>query len=679
MKLYEYVFRLQDKVSGTLQKISAAQDKAAGKFQKLQKQTEKFNGALRSAASEIPGFDAALNMIGNPFIALTAGAIAVGAVMGTATAKAAAFNNEFLDIRNLNLDKSEAQLSRLNDQILNLSFQEGLDPQKTAKAFYDVQSATGLYGDEVEALTRKVGRFSLATKADLGASINSTTKAMKAFGFSVNEVDDYLASNAKTVQVGITTFDELAKVQTEYGGAAKAAGQDFNTANKVFAAFTAIAKNSELAATMTKSAFEGLIQKNTIKGLEGIGISMYDANNQLRSVDDIVRDLVPKFKSMDDQSFHKLLGEIGGPEGLRGLLNQVRSSGEDVLKTFDAFDNSKFDVNKALENAKGDFNTLKEIVGNQFNVVMIELGQVILPYVARGLSWIGDAIQWARDNTGTWLPILKGLGAGLLTAVGAFAAMNVVMTAYNAIGLIARIGTIILAGKLKLLWAVMAANPVGLVITAIGALVAGVVWAYNEFEGFRAVVDGAWEGLKAFGEGLYNLVIVRVKELISGIMGIGKAISQMLDGDFAGAWETGKQAASDLIGVGTMKAAVEAGKQIGEATSKGYRESLRLTAAKNKVDSGEGYWRDASLSADSSGNAGTGPGSPDSDPSLKEGIDNITGGGSKQTNISINVNKLVESLTVSTTNLSEGVDEIEERVKEALLRVLNSANYAAGQ
>jgi TP901 family phage tail tape measure protein len=659
MKLYEYVFRLQDKVSGTLQKISAAQDKAAGKFQKLQNHTDKFNKGLRAAASEVPGLDRALSLMTNPFVGLAAGVVAFGAGMTIATNKAAAFNHEFLDIKNLNLDKTESQLSKLNDQILNLSFQEGLDPQKTAKAFYDVQSATGLYGDEVEALTRKVGRFSLATKADLGASINSTTKAMKAFGFSVNEVDDYLASNAKTVQVGITTFDELAKVQTEYGGAAKAAGQDFNTANKVFAAFTAIAKNSELAATMTKSAFEGLIQKNTIKGLEGIGISMYDANNQLRSVDDIVRDLVPKFKSMDDQSFHKLLGEIGGPEGLRGLLNQVRSSGEDVLKTFDAFDNSKFDIDKALENAKGDFNTLKEIVGNQFNVVMIELGQVILPYVARGLSWIGDAIQWARDNTETWVPIVKGLGAGLLAAGSAFVLVNGAIKVFTAYTTIARIATIAFAGKFKLLNLTMAANPIGLVITAIGALVGAFVWAYNESEAFRMALWTQWEMAKA----VFNNIGTLAKEVFGGL---GDLWDNLWDSD-------GREKALKRISSAFDNFKERVGSEV--VTNLIERRN-RFNGPVIQQDNGEGYWRDTSLS-----NENSSPNRPATeDPDLKEGLNNITSGGSKQTSITINVAKLNEGgINISTTNLQEGVSEIEAKLQEMLLRVLNSANYAAGQ
>lgn len=51
--------------------------------------------------------------------------------------------------------------------------------------------------------------------------------------------------------------------------------------------------------------------------------------------------------------------------------------------------------------------------------------------------------------------------------------------------------------------AVMAANPIGLIVTAIGALVAAFIYAYNTSDEFRAVVDSTWEAVKvAFAVGV---------------------------------------------------------------------------------------------------------------------------------------------------------------------------------
>ena len=51
---------------------------------------------------------------------------------------------------------------------------------------------------------------------------------------------------------------------------------------------------------------------------------------------------------------------------------------------------------------------------------------------------------------------------------------------------------------------VLTANPIGLIITAIGALVAAVISAYNNCESFRKIVDGVWEAIKPLAKAIMN-------------------------------------------------------------------------------------------------------------------------------------------------------------------------------
>lgn len=84
---------------------------------------------------------------------------------------------------------------------------------------------------------------------------------------------------------------------------------------------------------------------------------------------------------------------------------------------------------------------------------------------------LGKVIGWMVDNKET-----VGAFAGvILTVVGAMKVWAAVQAVLNA---------------------VMAANPLGLVVIAIAALVAGVVYAYKHFEGFRKVVDAVFSFLK---------------------------------------------------------------------------------------------------------------------------------------------------------------------------------------
>jgi hypothetical protein len=53
--------------------------------------------------------------------------------------------------------------------------------------------------------------------------------------------------------------------------------------------------------------------------------------------------------------------------------------------------------------------------------------------------------------------------------------------------------------------------------------------------------------------------------------------------------------------------------------------------------------------------------------------------GARPQNLTINVDKLVETLNINTTNIKEGIGEMTEGVKKALLELLNDANQAAFQ
>jgi hypothetical protein len=66
----------------------------------------------------------------------------------------------------------------------------------------------------------------------------------------------------------------------------------------------------------------------------------------------------------------------------------------------------------------------------------------------------------------------------------------------------------------------MAANPLTLIALGIAALVAGVVVAYNRFEGFRKIVDILFAGLKTgIGQAIDNfrMMLNVVKSIFNGI------------------------------------------------------------------------------------------------------------------------------------------------------------------
>lgn len=79
--------------------------------------------------------------------------------------------------------------------------------------------------------------------------------------------------------------------------------------------------------------------------------------------------------------------------------------------------------------------------------------------------------------------------------------------------------------------AAMTANPIGLVIAAIAALVIGLVLAYKKSETFRKIVNGAFDAVAAAGKWLWNEVLQPVfKLLVEGFAFVMDKFGDMLDG-----------------------------------------------------------------------------------------------------------------------------------------------------
>lgn len=397
MKISEWALKLKDGVSGGLTRMGHLSDKMSRRFTRMQGKFKSFTQQakknLRDLSDEIPVLGRVGRALSNPMamagiaITLTAG------LFVKATNEAKAFENQFLELKQLNLDKPQAELTRLNKKVLSVSWSTGMLAKDTAKAYFDIQSATGLYGGQVDAIVEKTAFFARATKTNFDSSIQSVGKAINAFGLDANKMDAFFASSFKTVQVGITTFDQLAQVQTDYAGAAAAANQTVDDSNKLFAAFTQTAKSQREAGTLTKQTFNDLTRKSTIDGFKRLGVSLFDNAGAMKSLDTITRETVPKLKALTDLEFSKLKEEIGGSEGIRALMDRMKGSGDSLIQTFDTFDRTEFDLDAALKNANGDLTIMSDILNNKINTILVRIGQSTMPSIVRGTSAIVDELD----------------------------------------------------------------------------------------------------------------------------------------------------------------------------------------------------------------------------------------------------------------------------------------------
>lgn len=584
--------------------------------QKLTKNTNKMKKQLDSLKvkslmvfkemrNEIPLFGRALDVLGNPYLLIIAGIISLGVLMSKATTQAKLFNKEFRQIQNLNFDKSGASIQKYKNSIRDAAFEMGTNLQDSTRAFYDLQSATGLYGKSAELVFKKVAKYSVATGANLNESVNATTKAMKAFGLGVDDIDGYLTSNAKAVAAGITTYSELAKVQTEFGGAAAGAGQNIDTANKLFAVFTSIASSSATAATMTKSAFEGLTQANTVKGLKNIGISLYTADGKMRNLEKILTDVSEKFKTMTPEQIDQIINKIGGPEGLRNMFVKLKTDADGFKQTLDAFNNSSFDLDKAFNNAKRDLSVMSEILGSKFNTLMARLGERLIPMVISGINAIIPVLDFVYKNFDSIMDVIESIAIG----AGVFAALKISMlaTALVSGGLTGALAAVKFA-LFAIRFAIFQIPIVGWIALAIS----GLVLLYKKWDGFRAVIDASWAVIKSFFSNMWEGIKQVVKGMVGLISGAFKLVKAVIKFDFEGAKEGVdqmkqgfKDTAIGLVKTHPLGNIATNYKQYGDVAGKAFNKTIKEGKLKAKEEGELGVFTNSDNTE--SGNANVNP------------------------------------------------------------------------
>jgi TP901 family phage tail tape measure protein len=130
----------------------------------------------------------------------------------------------------------------------------------------------------------------------------------------------------------------------------------------------------------------------------------------------------------------------------------------------------------------------------------------VASYVAMGAS----AVLQAGISSAAWV-------ASSLRTVGALAAQGAAFVVQKGIMAAGAIATGVMTAAQWALNVALTANPIGLVIAAIAAFVAGLVYAYNNSETFRNIVQQVWEVVKGAILGAWDVIKIAWDALVAGI------------------------------------------------------------------------------------------------------------------------------------------------------------------
>lgn len=290
------------------------------------------------------------------------------------------------------------------------------------------------------------------------------------------------------------------------------------------------------------------------------------------------------------------------------------------------------------------------------------LANAVMSVVGFFVDWI-DVIGIVAGAVGAGVVVLNG--ARIATAAYALVTQGVTMatTAWTA--------------AQAALNAVMAMNPFVLVAAVVAALTVAVVACWNKFAGFRAFVLTMWDTLKGLGNIIKDYLIDRIKTFMSGIGKLGAALAKLFDGDFKGAWASAVDGVKDLTGITSAEKAAGAVKQLAsgvaadyakhkaeEDAKQGAKEKPKAGITKPGLKGSSGY----TLSG-GAGDGGTGGGKGSKGGSGGKAAEAMATGGTRNTQITVNIGKLIETMTVTMADKTD-TGELERAILQSINRSL---------
>ncbi len=390
--------------------------------------------------------------------------------------------------------EGEASMEAVTGKALNFAAVFGTEVAENVQVASQLVT-NGLAKDSTEAfdmMTTAFQRVPVAMRDELPAILNEYGTHFRGLGFSGEQAFSLLVDYAQQGAWALDKSGDALKEFTLLGSDMSASSQEAYKAIGLDAAemSRAVATGGAEAQNALHLVASGLLEIEDPAERANTAIALFGT-----PVEDLAIDQIPQF-------LQALTGGSNSMAGFAGAADQMGQTLSDNAAT-------KLEIFKrgVQEGLIGALTSSVEWVDRNREVaagLAIALGVVVGALVTAKVAAAGYAVTQGIAAAAT--------GAGS----AALAGNSLALGAYAIASGVVRGATLAWSAVQWVLNAALSANPIGLVVVAIGALIAGIVLAYKNSETFRDIVQACWEGIKVAALWTWDNVLKPVFDWIVG-------------------------------------------------------------------------------------------------------------------------------------------------------------------
>ena len=439
----------------------------------------------------------------------------------------------------------EGQSVNTMDTLSKLAKKMGSETAFSAKECADALNYLALAGYDTQQMCDTlptVLNLAAAGDIDLASASDMVTDAMSALGMGVSESEKMVNQMVKTASSTNTSVAQLGEGILIIGATAKSikgGTAELNTALGI------------LANNGIKGAEGGTHLRNVILSLQNptnkaaaqmdaLGVSVYDSNGNMRSLNDILGDLNKSMDGMTSADKANIIATIFNKTDLASVNALLANTGD----TWDSLQSSITNsagaaqqmADTQLDNLQGQITILKSALEG----LAISFGELLMPAIKQIVGWVQKFVDWLNSmdegtkNVIVTVALLAAAIGPVLIVIGkVISAVGTIMT------VVPKITSAISAVKTAFaaLNVTMLANPIVLIIAAIAAFVAAFIYLWNTNEGFRQFWIDLWEGIKQAVITAWNAITSFLSTAWESILSLAQTVWGAISGFFTTLWE----------------------------------------------------------------------------------------------------------------------------------------------